>query len=60
MERCEKCEKEFDPSLDVVEDNEMLEAVMYFADIDGICGGCVSALSEALSVAANDFLYEVD
>ena len=60
MERCEKCEKEFDPSLDVVGDNEMLESVMYFADIDGICSDCVSALAEALGVAANDFLYEVD
>jgi len=60
MEHCEKCEKEFDPSLDYCEDNELLEAIMYFADIDGLCSDCVSALSDALSVAANDFLYEVD
>lgn len=60
MEHCEKCEKEFDPSLDVCEDTEMLESVMYFVDVEGVCGDCVCALADALSVAASDFLYEVD
>lgn len=57
-ECCEKCDKEYDPSEGG--DTEQVEALMYFADIDGVCLSCLDDMKKALEVAANDFLYEVD
>ena len=46
---CKKCGKEFDSSVDFVEDVEMLEAINHFIDIKNYCPACIYDLESKLS-----------
>lgn len=38
---CQVCKKEYDPSMEFVEDVELLEAISYFIDIEKTCPDCI-------------------
>lgn len=54
--KCYKCGKEFDPSMDFVEDVDLLEALDYFIAIDGMCSTCMYALRDKLATTVKEFL----
>lgn len=38
---CKKCGREYDSSMEFIEDVELLEAINYFLDIEVICPDCI-------------------
>ena len=43
---CKKCNKEYDSSMDFIEEIELLEAMDYFVDIESICPDCIYKLRD--------------
>ena len=38
---CKVCNRMYDPSMEFVEDVELLEAINYFIDIEVVCPECI-------------------
>ena len=38
---CKICNRVYDPSMEFVEDSELLEALDYFIDIEVLCPDCI-------------------
>jgi hypothetical protein len=47
------CKKEFNPQDDFYEDAEACEALMYFTDIDNMCGECTGNLRDDIKKFVN-------
>lgn len=41
MKNCIYCNREYDPSMEFVEDVQLLEAMDYFIDIENVCPECI-------------------
>lgn len=54
--KCSRCKKEFDPSMDFIENEEACEAVMFFADTDNLCSSCGWDLIDYLSTQSAKFI----
>ena len=48
MKKCKKCKREFDPSMEFVEDVELLEVVNRYIDTDNICPECIEEIDEKI------------
>ena len=48
MTKCKVCNKEYDESMDFVEDVEMLEALDFFVDIESICPDCLYKIKDEI------------
>jgi hypothetical protein len=45
---CEICEREYDPSMEFVEDVHLLEAMDYFIDIESTCPDCIYKIRDKI------------
>ena len=62
MKTCIRCKKEFDPSMEFIEDEEMLEALAYYSPLSSIydiCPSCSYGFDAALNEAAEEFFQFV-
>ena len=58
---CKKCGREYNPSMDFVEDYDMIMSIDYFADLNSInelCPECVYELSDMISEVVKN--WELD
>jgi hypothetical protein len=53
---CKKCGKEFDPSMEFVEDYELLEALNWFVETEHLCPKCCYKLRDVIERNAKDFI----
>ena len=49
MNKCNKCDREYDPSYEFVEEVELLESVQRYLDVDNYCPDCLYDLDDKLS-----------
>lgn len=56
--QCYVCKKEFNEAKDFVEEIELLEALDYFINIEGICPECIYKLRDKLFAVVDEFLQE--
>lgn len=57
--RCVVCDTAFNPSIDFMEDEDSVEALMHFVDgnaLDEMCGDCQWELYESLANVAAGFI----
>lgn len=45
---CKKCKKEYDPSMEFVEDVELLQAMDFFVNIEIFCPDCINFLRDEI------------
>ncbi len=45
---CKECNRIYDPSMEFVEDVELLEAMSYFIDIEVVCPECIYDLRDKI------------
>lgn len=52
MKNCKRCKREYDPSLDFIEDVPLLEALDTYIDIEYFCSSCLYELDKKFVLAA--------
>ena len=52
MKNCKRCKKEYDPSMDFIEDINLLEALETYIDTEYFCSDCLNELDKKFVFAA--------
>lgn len=52
--KCSVCGKEYDPSMEFVEDVELLEAMDFFIDIESTCPDCVYSIRDKIEAVVKE------